>query len=1089
MCGWALVNPLFTRGPVCLVANVGHIVLRTVSVANELARRGSAGVVFRPATSFLKMIVRSLILRRIGLPAAALASVLLQAQALGSELTTEQGYITRNWDTEEGLPASNVSALARTRDGCLWIGTPGGLVRYDGFRFKTHYPGNTPGLPDARISSLLVDRAGTLWIGMLGGNVATFTSNRFQPVPLKLDIPKAVSSLAEDATGGIWGTFERGGVFRFRDGHTSYYSTNEGLPSTMVWSMTVDGDGGVWVVSRWHLMRFENERWRDAELPADFPRVSAITPARKGGLWIACLSQTGPPTGDRGGRIFRYRNGVATEDPLPVAWNQDSRRSIPRTLVEDRQGRLWCGARGAGIFFRDNDRWKLFSESPSLSQVQLGVLFEDEDSVLWFGMDGAGLYQVRPKTVAVLEPSPGIPPSCFWTVYPARDGSVWGGTDGNGIFRWKNGTMTRFQSAQGLTNEHVNAILEDRKTNIWAGTMGGLFVLRGGRFEAVTGVDTLRLPVFALKEDRSGNIWCGTRNGLIQIGATTTNVFGQDQGIPFGPINAIEEDIRGRIWVAIPPYRDGKAPGPVAPYGLFAQSGKRFEHIAERQWNGEPNIRSLQADAAGNLWIGTISTGIYRVRDGKFTEYSLEDGLPHNRIQAVVADNAGNLWFCSELGVFGCPIAQLDNYAPGRNARLNWWQIQRAGGLPNKSATGNGQPSAARGPDGRVWFANGNALAGFDPQALIANARLWPPLIEEVLVNGLPQSPEPDGRIRVTAKSRRVEIHYTSPNTVTPDLPAFWSRLKGFDRDWVSGGVARVATYNLQPGNYEFAIAVTGPGGSRIETTSPLQIEVVPQFWERQSVRVMAGLLFVAGIALGVWRWERARSQRRFRQLEIQRAMDQVRQRIARDIHDDLGSGLTEITLLSDNLRADGNDPHTVDRTVRRIGARARALTHEMDEVVWAINPHTDTLESLVTYLNDFAQERLALAGIRCRLNTAAELPSLELSADIRHSLYRAAREALNNAIKYAGATEVVITIEPRGANLSFVIQDNGRGFDPHHVRRGNGLKNMHQRLEEIGGRCEIQSRPGSGATVTFTVPHPANRVFRLSENGRSAHR
>jgi signal transduction histidine kinase len=265
---------------------------------------------------------------------------------------------------------------------------------------------------------------------------------------------------------------------------------------------------------------------------------------------------------------------------------------------------------------------------------------------------------------------------------------------------------------------------------------------------------------------------------------------------------------------------------------------------------------------------------------------------------------------------------------------------------------------------------------------------------------------------------------------------------------------------------------------------------VVPRFWERQSVRVLAGVAFVAIIVLGVWRWERARSLRRFRQLEIQRAMDQVRQRIARDIHDDLGSGLTEITLLSDNLQADGNDRRTVERTVQRIGARARSLTHEMDEVVWAINPRTDTLESLVTYLNDFAQERLALAGIRCRLNTAAELPSLELSADIRHSLYRAAREALNNAIKYAGASEVAITIEPRGDDLLFVIQDNGRGFDPGRpLKRGNGLANMRQRLEEIGGRCEIESRVGAGTSIRFTIPRAAHRVFPETHNGHTLKR
>jgi signal transduction histidine kinase/ligand-binding sensor domain-containing protein len=1004
-----------------------------------------------------------------------------------SGTAAEQEFITRNWDIEEGLPASNVSALARTPDGFLWIGTPSGLVRYDGAHFKTFSPANTPALSDPRIASLFVDHSGTLWIGTGDGGLARFITNTFQAFSLGASIPKAdLRGFAEDRDGTVWGIVGREGVFSWRNGQASFYSTNSGLTSSIIWEIAADAQGQVWVNCRGRLMQYRAGRWKDAEgLPRNFPHIYAIGPARNGGLWLGCDRRSSPPIGeDRGVRIFKYENSKVIEGAaLPC--NQDSRRSLPRVLMEDQQGRVWCATHGAGIFFQHGNEWQLFSEAPSLSQVQATCLTEDEDSVIWFGMDGAGLYQVRQRTVVALEPPPGIPSTCFWTVCSSHDGAIWGGTDGNGIFRWKDGLTTHFQSEQGLPDEHVNAILEDRESKIWAGTMSGLFRLNGARFEPMNGVDALRLPVFSLKEDRAGHIWAGTHNGLVQIGHGMTNVFGQEQGIPLGDINAIEEDDRGRIWVSIPPYHDRRGPDPVYPYGLFVQSGKHFEHVGAGQWAGEFNIRSLYADADGNLWIGTIGTGFYRLRDGKFTEFSLDDGVPHNRIQAIIADDARNLWFCSESGIFGCPIEQLESYTRGPNARLNWWQIQHSDGLPSRLATGNGQPSAARGADGRLWLANANAIAGFNPKALRENARLQPPIIEEVLVNGVTQPLAGNSRLRITGDMRRVEICYTSPNTTTPDLPTFWTRLKAFDPNWVRGGIARVASYNLQPGDYEFAVAVTGPDGSILETASPLEIEVVPQFLERLSVRLMAGFLFMAGITLGVWRWERARSEQRLRQLEIQRALDQVRQRIARDIHDDLGSGLTEITLLSDNLTSDGNDAQANIQTVRRIGDCARALTHEMDEVVWAINPRTDTLESLATYLNDFAQERLALAGIRCRLNTSAELPNLHLSADIRHSLFRAAKEALNNAIKYSGASEVVVTIESRANDLLLLIQDNGCGFDPlRQLKRGNGLKNMRQRLEEIGGRCDLVSKPGAGTSVCFSIPGVADRVYHPSPNG-----
>lgn len=1003
----------------------------------------------------------------------------LNLPATGSNLATEPGFISRNWDTEDGLPSGNISALAKTRDGFVWLGTAAGLVRYDGFQFNLFSSGDAPARTLTHISALFVDHLGELWIGPSGGAPARLADGKLEQLALDAALPRSTTwTFAEDQSGTMWGALEYAGVFSFSKGRTTAYGTNNGLPSTMVWDITVDRDGGIWVVSRWRLMRFDGQGWIPAEgVPDTFPKVAAITAASDGGLWIACVASPGPPT-DRGARIFKYQQGRAIEDLPPGGtplWPQDSRRSIPRVIVEDRKGRLWMTTRGAGIFYRDQKQWHRFNDST----VQGTSVLEDEDSMIWIATDGAGLYQVRPRIVATMEPPPGTPASCFWTVFPARDGSVWAGTDGNGILHWQHGSVSQFKSEQGLRNENVNAVLEDRHRRIWAGTLGGLFVLRNGRFTPAAGVAALQLPVYSLKEDHEGALWVGTRNGLVQISGGTTNVFGFNEGIPFGPINAIEEDGNGRIWVAIPPYRDSRA----SAYGLFAQAGRRFEHIAENEWAGGPNIRSLHADAAGNLWIGTIGTGLFRYHDRKFTEYSPAHGVPLGRIQALVSDHDGNLWCCSELGVFGCPLTQLENYTGDQNGRLSFWRVEHAAGLFSKTTTGNGQPCAAYGADGRIWFANGNVIASFDPQSVTTTARLQPPIIQDVLVNGVPQSPATRADLRITGAERRVEIHYTSPNTTAPDLPNFWIRLKGFDPGWMPGGGARAVSYNLRPGHYEFAVAVTGPAGARMETAQPLHIDVVPQFWERSTVRILAGAVFVGAIALGVWRWERARSQRRLRELEFQRAMDQVRQRIARDIHDDLGSGLTEITLLSDNLLANGSESQGLEKTVERIGARARALTHEMDEVVWAINPHTDTLESLATYLNDFAQERLTLAGIRCRLNTAAELPHLELSSDVRHSLFRAAKEALNNAIKYSGATEVAITIELHRYDLSFLIQDNGRGFDLLQRRRGNGLSIMRQRLEEIGGRCEIESTPGAGTSVRFTIPSaPHNHRFRSHE-------
>lgn len=1009
---------------------------------------------------------------------------LLNAQS--AQLTLQKEFVIQNWDTEEGLPVSTVTSVAKTPDGFLWIGTPNGLVRYDGYRFRTFHAGNTPALCDPHITSLLVDRTGSLWVGTHNGSLVKVVRGIFTNIIRSGSVYAAqVNGLVQDLKGTIWGTFDRAGVFRYENGKLTLYGTNHGLPWQIVWGITSDAKGDLWVISRGQLMRFNNERWeKPPELAVDLPRISTVTPARDGGLWIACVAKAGPPTGDRGTRIFKLTGGEIVEDNQPVPWNQDSRRSIARLLLEDQQGRLWCATRGAGIFIRDKTGWRLLSEPSTLCQVQAISITEDVDGNIWVGMDGAGLFRFGPKLVFGLEPLPGSPSSCFWTVYVGRDGSIWGGTDGNGIYRWKNGEVTRFGRADGLLNEHINAIIQDSKGRVWAGTMGGLYMFNHTQFERVTGVSALELPVYALKEDRVGHIWVGTRNGLVQLSAGATNVFDTQHGVPTGAINAIEEDLHGRIWISIPPTRDPRAPGTLEPHGLFIKNGDNFERVGEGQWPGEKSIRCLHADTFGNLWIGTVGAGLFLYRNGKFTEISSEDGLPNDRIQAIVPDNAGNLWFCSEAGIFGAPLERLLAYNPSRRVPLNWWRVRRSDGLPNSAATGNGFPSAVLAPDGSIWFANGNAIASFKPSSVIQATRIWPPLIDAVIVNGLHQLTEPSKLLKVGPGVRRVEIHYTSPNVIAPDIPAFWIRLNGFDADWVHAGDQRVVTYNLQPGLYQFEVATVGPDGTRLETTIPLALEVIPTFWERIQVRLLAGLVVVLGVAASVWHLERARSRRRVRELELQRAMDDVRQRIARDLHDDLGSGLTEIALLCDNLRADSNDTAVVKKTVERIAERARALTHQMDEVVWAVNPQTDTLEALVTYLNEYAQEILTMAGIRCRLNTAPELPNLKLPTHIRHSLFRAAKEALNNAVKHGKPTEVTITIEPEGDKLVFLIQDNGLGFDPNQkLTHGNGLKNIQQRIEEIGGTCIIRSAIGNGTTVCFSIPISNNNDQHIINN------
>jgi signal transduction histidine kinase len=249
--------------------------------------------------------------------------------------------------------------------------------------------------------------------------------------------------------------------------------------------------------------------------------------------------------------------------------------------------------------------------------------------------------------------------------------------------------------------------------------------------------------------------------------------------------------------------------------------------------------------------------------------------------------------------------------------------------------------------------------------------------------------------------------------------------------------------------------------------------------------------------------------RRKVERLERQRAIERERARIAKDIHDDLGASLTRITLLSQSARSDLDNPAQAAANLDRIYRTAREVTRAMDEIVWAVNPQHDSLDSLASYLGRYAQDFLGAANVRCRLDFPVYLPAWPLSAEVRHNLFLAFKEALHNVVKHAAASEVRLSLALPESVFSLGVEDNGAGFaansgalerppEPARPGRGHGITNMRRRLAEIGGSCEIQSAPGQGTRIHFVVPvavtgldQPRDRrqagVVRNDDNGRPA--
>ena len=307
----------------------------------------------------------------------------------------------------------------------------------------------------------------------------------------------------------------------------------------------------------------------------------------------------------------------------------------------------------------------------------------------------------------------------------------------------------------------------------------------------------------------------------------------------------------------------------------------------------------------------------------------------------------------------------------------------------------------------------------------------------------------------------------------------FKYRLDGYDREWVNAQTRRVATYNyVPPGQYTFQVVACNSDGVWNNLGAKITFQVLPYYWQTLQFRILAGAMVIAASSGIAWFGARLRIRRKLELSERQRAIEHERARIANDIHDDLGTHLTRITMLSESARAELDDPRQAESELHQIYDTARELTRAMDEIVWAVNPKHDTLDSLVSYLEQFAQDFLTMTSVRCRLDMPLELPEWRLTTEVRHNLFLAFKEALNNIAKHAAASEVHVCLVLKPGAFELSVEDNGCGLNPGGARNqadrfasGNGLKNMVRRLEAIGGRCHIRSQPGKGTKVLFVVP------------------
>jgi ligand-binding sensor domain-containing protein/signal transduction histidine kinase len=1010
-------------------------------------------------------------------------------------------FVVSHWGRENGLPDNSVTCLAQTRDGYLWVGTAAGLARFDGVRFAPLNLALAPARTTNEITALYQDVSERLWIGtrsdglwcLAGGVLRTQSWGRLPRATLRRDsavqangpggtsgaiLPAAsnrltdyaaaavesaaVTCIAGNSNGDLWvGTAQ--GLERFKGTNLTVFTAGDGLPSDFVSGVHPSSSGTVWITTRKGMCQFKDGRLTPLEFqtesPGRSPEMIGMYDDQRGNLWA--FGDTYLVNLNDGKRFNYFRNGDTTSLRI---WS----------LCEGRDGQLWIGTSGQGVFAFSDGRFRPLSLRDASLGSDVQAIYEDRDGSLWLGTFSGGLLRLQPRRAQMLDANAGLPsemPSCLAA---GSDGRLWAGYAGAGLFSSAGDRFDKAPTPEGLGCLNlISSLAATSKGELWLGTLGlGLLRLKDGglaRLGTENGLaDDAILSVAAQPDD---SVWVGTRAGTVHhVTARGLESFSQLSG---DPVTCLLAGASGSVWV-------GTENG-----GLSRLVDGRFVSADSSGILARTPIRALCEDADGRLWVGTEGRGLACLYQGRFTVWDAKVGFP-GLVNGLAVDDLGKLWLCTDKGIFRMarPGLRADTEAvPGLELVAEYDRASTA-------VFQRGWPQAVKAAGGRLWFASPNGLCVVDPRDFRADFPPLPVEVGPIEVNGRPlaaaralagEAGNSGPPLRLPSGLRTLEVEFTVPSVNWPGRIQFQHRLDPFDSDWVEGGTERRVRYSGLPfGQYQFRIRARNLDGTWGPENGALAFDLPPPLWRSPLVLSLEALLSILAVAAAVRLISHRRLRFKLAQLGQQQATERERMRIARDMHDELGAKLTRISYLSELALQDEVTPR---QKFHDIAQGIRDLLQTVDEIVWAVDPQNDTLESLAVYLGHHATEYLQNTSVECELNIAPDLPVHPLTAETRHNLFLAFEEAVSNALKHSGATRLRVDLSQKNGSFEISIEDNGRGFElpPKSAaakagakpagKRGNGLKNMRQRLAGLGGEARIESQRGQGTRVTFILP------------------
>jgi len=980
-------------------------------------------------------------------PALLISFVIISVLQLASAGSTEAppaAYTERMWTTQEGLPEQIVQTFAQTADRYLWIGTTGGLLRFDGARFQQYDRENTSAFTDNNIFCLMVARDNTLWIGTEGGGLIRYRNGVFRSFASSDGLTSSfVRTVYQDSKGQIWiGTDN--GLFRLADERIERIDNTADFPLIAVHAIGEDSFGQIWVGGS-KLVRLEGDSAREYPLEGDASqnRVKSILVTQDATVWVGTISGLQKMTLEKVTRDNQAHSSFARVKGIS--------RTV-RFLRQTSDGTLWVGTIGQGLYTYRDHRFSEMKAPASLPSNTVFNLFEDFEKNIWIGTQ-AGMLRLSKTPVRTVS-LPDAADSDAETVYQDHNGDIW--VAAVNLFRFHNGKVAPYRFP-GISGVRIRNVFRDREGEFWIGTEGqGVYRQAGARLvHYSTKEGMVNNFVRAFLQSRDGSIWIGTDEGVSRWRPQGFTNYQMRDGLSYFSIRSLLEDRNGDIWIG-------------TERGVSRLHGDSFTHDGATEALKGEKVWAIHEDSDGGLWFGTRTAGLYRWRSGKLTHYTVAQGLASSGIYELLEDRNNNLWMSGPNGISVISRPELDAVGdqPARSVSLVLYGV--SDGLETLQMYGGEKPAGVLTTEGEVWFSSSKGPV----RVFVDQPRPFGPapvVIEEVIADG--RTVPASGSVPLGPDSAKLEVHYGVVLLRSQERVRFRYMLEGFDKDWSESSLSRVAYYtNLPPGKYQFRVAAFEMNNPEQITEASLEIVQKPHFYRTGWFVGCCVLLLAAGV-FGAYQFRLGQLRARFR------AVLEERNRLAREMHDTLIQGCTSVSALLEAHSSLGHSEADAKHDLLNYARmQLRSTIDEIRQAVWNLRLSSESGKNISPLLAGMTEQvsREFSVPVECQISGKP----FALDQSTVHELLMVAREALYNAVRHGQPSRVQLEICFEKDKCSVKVQDDGLGFDPAAVSflpvGHYGLLGMKERVERMGGKLTLNSRTGAGTEVIIEVPRQA---------------